>query len=984
MEVLSAKCKTRIGFWNVRTMYETGKLTQITAEMRRHKLHILGVSESRWTGSGRVKTQTGETVLYSGREDNQHHQGVAIILRKGTEKCLIEWKPINSRLITARVRGRHGNMTLIQCYAPTNDGDDEAKDTFYDQLQAEVSAAPRHDLLIVMGDMNAKVGNDNTHVERAMGRHGCGCMNENGERLVELCTTYNLVIGGTLFPHRNVHKLTWCSPNGRDSNQIDHLMINGTWRRSLLDVRVRRGADVGSDHHLVVADIKMKLRSTRHKSTAHRRFDVGRLQDPKLKNAFILQVKNRFQALADMTDTCEADTEGINQRWDLVRTVYQKSSETSLGLRETKKKEWITPETWKAIEERRDLKKKVASTRSERLQEKFKLQYREMNQKVKRSARTDKRAYLNNLASEAEEAARKGEQGKLYKITKTISGKFHSNNNAPVKDKEGKLLTTEREQEARWAEHFREVLNRPPPSEEADIQEAIEDLDVNIAPPEKQEIITAIKSLKNRKAPGQDNLNAELFKADPELATNILQPLFTAVWEGKQVPDDWTRGVIVKIPKKGSLSDCNNWRGITLLSIPSKIMTKIIIQRISEAVDAQLREEQAGFRRGRGCTDHIFALRNIIEQCTEWQRQLYINFVDFQKAFDSIHRESLWRILRAYGIPMEIVLLIKSFYANFSCCVGNSDIYFEVGTGVRQGCVMSSLLFNLVIDWVMRHTTEDEPRGIRWTLSTNLEDLDFADDLALLSHTHRHMQEKTTHLNTFAQQVGLHISRTKTEVMTLNTTNTTPISIEGEDLPMVESFTYLGSMVKQDGGAGRDIQSRLSKDRGIFCSLSNIWKTTQYSIRIKLRLYQSLVLSTLLYGSECWRMTDSDLNKLSVFHTKSLRRILGIFWPRTISNEELLAQCGQESMTTILMKKRWRWIGHVIRGRSNSITKTALHWTPEGKRKRGRPKNTWRRTVEAEMKTLNHSWGTVGKLTQDRQKWRTFVAALRADRHNGH
>ncbi|XP_025078691.1 craniofacial development protein 2-like [Pomacea canaliculata] len=209
-------------------MYETGKLAQVTAEMRRYNLHILGVSESRWTGSGRVKTQTGETVQYSGREDNQHHEGVAIILRKGTDKCLIEWKPINSRLISARVRGRHGNMTLIQCYAPTNDGDDEAKDTFYDQLQAEVSAAPNHDLLIVMGDMNAKVGNDNTHVERTMGRHGCGCMNENGERLVELCTMYNLVIGGTLFPHRTVHKLTWCSPNGRDSNQIDHLMINGS------------------------------------------------------------------------------------------------------------------------------------------------------------------------------------------------------------------------------------------------------------------------------------------------------------------------------------------------------------------------------------------------------------------------------------------------------------------------------------------------------------------------------------------------------------------------------------------------------------------------------------------------------------------------------------------------------------------------------------------------------------------------------------
>ena len=119
-------------------------------------------------------------------------------------------------------------------------------------------------------------------------------------------------------------------------------------------------------------------------------------------------------------------------------------------------------------------------------------------------------------------------------------------------------------------------------------------------------------------------------------------------------------------------------------------------------MDQQFRKEQASFREGKGCTDQIFALRNIIEQCTEWQRQLYINLVDFEKAFDSIHRDSLWRILRMYGIPQQMVLLIKSFYVNFSCRVGSSDYSFEVKTGVRQGCVMSVLLFNLVIDWVMR------------------------------------------------------------------------------------------------------------------------------------------------------------------------------------------------------------------------------------------------------------------------------------------
>ena len=328
MEVLSAKRKTKLGFWNVRTMYETGKLAQVTAEMQRYNLHILGVSESRWTGSGRMKTSTGETVLYSGREDDQHHEGVAIILKKGTERSLVEWRPINSRLMMARLKGRHSNMTLIQCYAPTNDNDHEAKDAFYEQLQAAVNTAPRHDLLIVMGDFNAKVGSDNTHAERTMGTHGCGSINDNGARLVELCTANDLVIGGTLFPHPDVHKLTWCSPNRRDCNQIDHLMINGTWRRSLCDVRVRRGADVGSDHHLVVADLKIKLRSAGRKSAAPRGYDVERLQDPKVKNAFILQLKNRFQALSELSNSCEVDAECTNQRWDLIKTVYQKSSET--------------------------------------------------------------------------------------------------------------------------------------------------------------------------------------------------------------------------------------------------------------------------------------------------------------------------------------------------------------------------------------------------------------------------------------------------------------------------------------------------------------------------------------------------------------------------------------------------------------------------------------------------------------------------------
>ena len=174
----------------------------------------------------------------------------------------------------------------------------------------------------------------------------------------------------------------------------------------------------------------------------------------------------------------------------------------------------------------------------------------------------------------------------------------------------------------------------------------------------------------------------------------------------------------------------------------------------------------------------------------------------------------------------------------------------------------------------------------------------------LLPHTHQLMQEKTTRLSMSVQQVGLKFRQKKTEVMMLNVSHHSPIKVNGEDLPTTEEFTYLCSTVRHDGGAGSDIKNRLIKARNAFRMLHNVRQSSQYSTKTKLRLYQSCILPTLLYGSECWRMTESDLNQLSTFHTKNLRRILLIFWPKTISNQHL-AHCNQDSMGTIIMRRRW-------------------------------------------------------------------------------
>ncbi|VDI48062.1 blast:Craniofacial development protein 2 [Mytilus galloprovincialis] len=574
-----------------------------------------------------------------------------IIMNKQTAKSLIEYNPVNERIIRARFHAKKGKVTFIQCYAPTNEAEEEVKTEFYNTLQAEIRKVPTHDLTIVMGDLNAKVGNDNTGNERVMGKYGCGQMNENGELLVDFCGINNLVIGGTIFPHKDIHKLTWNSPNGRDKNQIDHIMINGKWKRSLQDVRVKRGADIASDHFLITANIKLKLKKMSSPTTIKRKFDINKLQDTKVKQEFNLQIKNRFQVLEDTIEET-SEPASINNKWLKVEEIYKETSEKVLGYKRQIHKEWITQGTWKLIDERKEINNKLCQTYSERIKDKLRKEYSECNKKVKKATRSDKRKYTEDLAKEAEDAASNQRMGQVYQVVKQLCNK-KTNKSMPIKDKQNNTLSSEKEQKERWKEHFQEVLNRKEPENTVsiDITETPLELDIDLYAPTKLEIQRALKSLRNRKAPGIDQLNAELFKADVKQTSDILYPVFKEIWENNIIPDNWSEGDIIRIPKKGDLTNCNNWRGITLLSIPSKVFCKILISRIKTAIDRTLRQEQAGFRQGRSCIDHIFVLRNILEQCTEWQRKIIINFVDFEKAFDSLHRQGLWTILKSYGIP---------------------------------------------------------------------------------------------------------------------------------------------------------------------------------------------------------------------------------------------------------------------------------------------------------------------------------------------
>ena len=168
----------QIGTWNVRTMYEAGKTAQVAAEMRHYNIVVLGLCETRWTLVGQLRLSTGELLMYSGHpEDNApHSKGVGMTLNPASARSLMEWNMVSSRIITARFFAKPCKIFIMQCYAPTNDADEQEKEEFYQQLQEIVNQKKKKDILILMGDLNAKIGSDNDGREMCMGKEGLGEM----------------------------------------------------------------------------------------------------------------------------------------------------------------------------------------------------------------------------------------------------------------------------------------------------------------------------------------------------------------------------------------------------------------------------------------------------------------------------------------------------------------------------------------------------------------------------------------------------------------------------------------------------------------------------------------------------------------------------------------------------------------------------------------------------------------------------------------
>ncbi|GFS04037.1 endonuclease-reverse transcriptase [Elysia marginata] len=365
------------------------------------------------------------------------------------------------------------------------------------------------------------------------------------------------------------------------------------------------------------------------------------------------------------------------------------------------------------------------------------------------------------------------------------------------------------------------------------------------------------------------------------------------------------------------------------------------------------------------------------------QRDLFHNFIDFKKAFDRVWHDGLWHVLRGFNIDEGLVKTIESLYMNKNSAVflnntiGNS---FKTTVGVRQGCLLSPVLFNIFLRIMQDTLNQHSP-----TISIGgrpLCNLRFADDIDLIAGSQAKLQVLTDRLVASSKAFGMEVSSEKSKVMVSSErVNDASITMDDEPLESIHKFKYLGATLHEDGSSTVEVRTRIALATAAFAKLGKIWKSS-ISFKVKHKLFRSLVNSILTYGCETWSLLADTERRIQVFENKCLRKLLRISYKDHITNESVrelvVAYVGpQEPLLATVKRRKLAWFGHVTR--HDSLSKTILQGTVKGKRRRGRQKKAWCDNIK---EWTGMAMYELVRSASDRDAWRqkTDSSALRSPR----
>ena len=1023
-----AKIREEIVSQNLLGLKSEARLEEFFFSFKSRGLLAACVQETWRTGTDTL--ENGGCLLFlSGLKEmksNRGEQGVGIALG---EHGVAAWKEAGSvlhndfggRIIAIRLqlrdaRGKLVCIFLVSAYCPIGSSDPEKWEEFLAQLDSCVARKVRGDVLLIGIDSNSSIGTmqrGENPTMTAVGPHGCKHLNPAGERFRTYLEVNGLTAATTYFK-KNVYG-TWTHPRSKRLHQIDHFITSKSDFCRLTDAGCSKPL-VDSDHLAIMCKLKIKARLKKRNPAPRQKLlklDVTVLNDKSKSAEFCNKVMEKFDNSA-----------GDSDYYTRVSNSMMEAAKEVLPAKPRAQPSWFVAASEKLS--------KLIEERNNAMIVSFRYKTRSLTQRL-RSARKNLKVAVN----EAKNAWIKDKWNQLNKrhllkgtancwqalgeIKKGLSKTAPAAVKMMTKDDKSKCVSAEENSEV-FRAHFEKLFDREPDCTkdfdhfpQLNSNTEIPDL------PDDKEIADACRSLKN-KAPGDSGLKPELWKAllTDSRTFHLLKSLVLDFWISEVPPKQWMMGLLRILPKKGDLSLPGNYRGIMLLETAYKIVSILLLNRLRPIAESLDHEQQCGFRPGRGCNDAVFTVKMAMKKRREHSKETWILFLDLVKAFDRVPRELLWQLLEKFGVPPKLVRLLKALHKDVIVKFEVEGLEHEVNCtiGVKQGDILGPVLFiifmaGVMSDWrkitdcpaiVFLSKPDNVITGRRPTAKGTpfeLNDSEYADDTAVLFDSRQSAVEYCPLLVNHFRQYGMEIhtgdvrdpeKKSKTEILFVAAPLSTykdPTTYDNVDLgviplgggrffPIVAQFCYLGCLLTRDCSDDADVQSRIDKAAGAFGSVrKEVFSNQNVCFGAKLLIYEGLILAILLYGSECWCLTEKLYHKLRLFHARCARSMCRVTrkhtWKHRISTDKLLARVGLRTIESYINRRQLQWAGHVLRMPFERLPRKMLTCWVASPRPRGCPQFTYGRGLYKALRRANIEKNSWTALAMDRDKWRGMI-----------
>jgi len=760
-------------------------------------------------------------VILSGAEvdpGGRTYTGVGFLGAPWAWKHVMSYKQVPERVALIKIKVRGGQAGIITAYAPPGMHYYDVRQTFFTQLGDELRRSSVHGPKYVLCDMNSRLLRQLPGETDVVGQGILGSASAdiadyaNRHLLLELCYLQKMVLASTMFPSPPEELATYFDfgVNPYDPviypqfAQLDFVLAHSQWQHTVLSTKSVRSAGLASHHFMLRATLDIEVPKIPKREQV-KRSDTAALANETLAESFANVVAQELGQVLGGVHEPTPDMFQEHFEWAFAQATAVLPTTVAQARRP-----WTSSRTLKLIEARN-----VAEIKGDRLGRQL------LTQQVRQSAKKDRRRWLEELV----------ETGGWDSVRRLRRG--FAPRPSKLKNAAGEVVESTLRADT-TAEYFEQVPWRVRP-DTIDLPGAQigPDIAMNLGDIMHEEILQAVKALKNKKACGADNVPAEfwkaIMKAETEAGVRVTE-FCNACWKQKRVPVRWHLARVAAIFKKEHADDPGNYRPISLLCIVYKVFASVMLRRLKEAdAEGRVWKTQFGFKSGYGTADALLLARRMIEAAwTFSDGKLLLLALDWAKAFDSVSPAALCGSLRRFGLPHEFVAMVESIYDGRKFFVpeaGQESSVRSQAFGITQGCPLSPFLFVIMMTVLMHDTasmvSERFPESeVPFVLSRSLL---YADDTLIAESDAPVAQFYMECIASIGARYGMAFNWGKLEVLRVRHDGHIHLA-DGSRVKDKDAMVYLGSVLSADGRIAAELARRLGMARSAFQNLEAVWK----------------------------------------------------------------------------------------------------------------------------------------------------------------